>query len=180
YQAAFLAWEAAKLMPDNSDETARVLCTAGSWLKRRDPQTADSFYKALVQRCRKTAIGDQADRMRWFPALDENGNMIPWKKPEDKFPRAGTDAASGERPPPMPPPEGANARTAMDVGYEYTIHSGDSLVAITQACNEHNINVTALDILEANPGLDPTRLRVGQRILIPAPKSQTAPTATSQ
>src|SRR6266581_377670 len=58
YQAAFLAWEAAKLMPDNSDETARVLCTAGSWLKRRDPQTADIFYKALVRRCRKTAIGD--------------------------------------------------------------------------------------------------------------------------
>ena len=30
YQAAFLAWEAAKLMPDNADETARVLCTAGN------------------------------------------------------------------------------------------------------------------------------------------------------
>jgi hypothetical protein len=41
YQAASLAWEAAKLMPDNSDDTARVLWTAGSWLKNRDPQTAD-------------------------------------------------------------------------------------------------------------------------------------------
>lgn len=73
YQAAFLAWEAAKLMPDNSDETARVLCTAGSWLKHRDPQTADVFYKALVRRCRKTALGERADRMRWFPVLNEFG-----------------------------------------------------------------------------------------------------------
>ncbi len=78
YQAALLAWEAAKLLPDNTDETARILCTAGSWLKNRDPDTADLFYKALVRRCRKTAIGAQADAMRWFPVLDENGNPKPY------------------------------------------------------------------------------------------------------
>lgn len=79
YQAAELVWEAAMLMPDNSDETARVLCAAGTWLKVRDPQAADKFYKALVRRCRKTAIGNQADKMRWFPVLDENGNPKPYK-----------------------------------------------------------------------------------------------------
>jgi hypothetical protein len=79
YQAADLAWEAAALMPDNSDETARVLWTAGTWLKDQDPQAADKFYKALVRRCRKTAIGDLADKMRWFPELDESGNPIPYK-----------------------------------------------------------------------------------------------------
>ena len=77
YQAAFLALEAAKLLPDNSDETARILCTAGSWLKNRDPQTADLFYKALVRRCRKTILGAEADRLRWFPQIDEQGNLIP-------------------------------------------------------------------------------------------------------
>ncbi len=81
YHAALLAWEAAKLMPNNSDETARVLCIAGSWLKARDPETADVFYKALVRRCRKTALGDLADRKRWFPILDENGNPEPWEPP---------------------------------------------------------------------------------------------------
>ena len=80
WQAAALAWEAAQLMPDNSDDTARVLCTAGTWLKDRDPQAADKFYKALVRRCRKTAIGNQADKMRWFPVLDENGNPKPYKQ----------------------------------------------------------------------------------------------------
>jgi hypothetical protein len=85
YQAASLAWEAASLMPNNSDDTARVLCTAGTWLKLRDPETADIFYKALVRRCRKTAIGDQADTMRWFPVLDENGNPRPWKSPQQNI-----------------------------------------------------------------------------------------------
>ena len=75
YQAAFLGWEAAKFLPNNSDETARVLCTAGSWLKDRDANTADIFYKALVRRNRLTAVGAEADRRRWFPDIDESGNL---------------------------------------------------------------------------------------------------------
>lgn len=78
FLAAAMAWQAALLMPDNSDATARVLCEAGSWIKYRDLERADVFYKALVRRCRKTAIGDQADKMRWFPVLDANGNPIPY------------------------------------------------------------------------------------------------------
>ncbi len=75
YNAADLAWKAAELMPDNSDMKAVVLCSAGTWLKNRDPEQADKFYKALVRRCRKTEIGEAADKMRWFPVLDENGQI---------------------------------------------------------------------------------------------------------
>jgi hypothetical protein len=62
-------------MPNNSEDTARVLCIGGSWIRRIDPMLADPFYKALVRRCRKTTIGAEADRLRWFPALDESGNV---------------------------------------------------------------------------------------------------------
>jgi photosystem II stability/assembly factor-like uncharacterized protein len=86
YQAAELAFEAAKLMPDNSDETARVLCTAGSWIKYLDPKKADPIYKALVRRCGKTAIGRQADLMRWFPILDASGNPIPYRPRTNQSP----------------------------------------------------------------------------------------------
>lgn len=79
YVAASLAMKAANLMPDNEDETARVLCVAGSWLKARDAKAADVFYKALVRRCRKTVIGAEADRIRWFPRIDENGKLLPPK-----------------------------------------------------------------------------------------------------
>lgn len=67
YLASDLAWEAVRLMPDNTEETARVLWTAGTWLKNRDPQAADRFYKALVRRCGQTPLGQEADRLRWFP-----------------------------------------------------------------------------------------------------------------
>ncbi|HOX06822.1 MAG TPA: hypothetical protein PK280_10500 [Planctomycetota bacterium] len=71
YRAANLAWEAAGMMPDDSDATARVLCEAGGWLQNRDPQAADRFYKALVRRCGRTELGREADRLRWFPKVLE-------------------------------------------------------------------------------------------------------------
>ena len=77
YVAASLAMKAASLMPDNADETANVLWTAGVWLKGRDPKAAEVFYHALVRRCPKTALGAEADRQRWFPERDANGRPLP-------------------------------------------------------------------------------------------------------
>lgn len=68
YQAADLAWEAAQLLPDNSTELVNLLMDAGNWLKARDPQAADRFYKALVNRCPDTDLGRDAKRLRWFPS----------------------------------------------------------------------------------------------------------------
>jgi hypothetical protein len=76
YLAANLAWEASKLLPDNSDETARILALGGSWLKNLDPKKADPFYKSLVNRCRKTSLGQEADQLRWFPPIDQDGNPL--------------------------------------------------------------------------------------------------------
>lgn len=67
YRAADLAWEAAQLLPDNSTELTELLIAAGGWLKARDPQAADRFYKALVNRCPDTDAGREARRLRWFP-----------------------------------------------------------------------------------------------------------------
>jgi len=69
YTAADLAWESLLLMPDDDAETARRFCVVGGWLKVRDPQAADRFYKALVVRCGKTELGRSADKLRWFPKL---------------------------------------------------------------------------------------------------------------
>jgi len=77
YTAADHAWRAAALMPDQSDETARVLCIAGTWLKNRDPEAADRFYKALVRRCGKTGLGHRADLRHWFPEIEIDYDALP-------------------------------------------------------------------------------------------------------
>jgi hypothetical protein len=71
YIAADLAWRAAQLMPDNDEQTATVLNTAGSWLKNGDDKAADRFYQAIERRCAKTKLGQEAIKRHWFVGTDE-------------------------------------------------------------------------------------------------------------
>ena len=161
YQAAFLVWEAAKLSPQNSEDTARVLCLAGSWLKARDAVTADLFYKALARRCPNTAIGAKANRIHWFPQLDDDGNLLV-RTPTPEI--IGSPAEDSNE-------EGDSADApAIDYpvpGHHYILQVGDTLEEIAQAASAWGEAVTAEDIIAANPGPDGTELRVGQKLLIP-------------
>jgi tetratricopeptide (TPR) repeat protein len=77
YVAAELAWQAAKLRPPD-EETARMLCVAGGWLKYRDPQAADRFYQELVGRCANTALGKEGEKKKWFPPTTDEVITLPW------------------------------------------------------------------------------------------------------
>lgn len=80
FVAANHGWEASRLLPDNSDQTALVLATAGTWIKNIDTKGADRFYKALVQRCGKTELGKKALELHWFPPLPATGDSEPAKE----------------------------------------------------------------------------------------------------
>ncbi|HTB63118.1 MAG TPA: hypothetical protein VK737_05980 [Opitutales bacterium] len=69
YRAADLAWWAASLMPNDSEDTAKILNEAGGWLKNRDPLAAQKFYQALVIRCGNTTLGLAAAKAHWFPVI---------------------------------------------------------------------------------------------------------------
>ncbi|MCE9520686.1 MAG: hypothetical protein K8R87_14185 [Verrucomicrobia bacterium] len=75
--AAGLAWKAAALLPDEAEETADVLNTAGNWIKAKHEKQADRFYQALEKRCSKTTIGKEAVKKHWF--VDTTG---PWSSEE--------------------------------------------------------------------------------------------------
>ena len=72
YKAADLMWKAAELLPDNDELKAKALCRGGTYLKVRDPKSADKFYKALVKTCGQTELGKEADKLRWFPKMKED------------------------------------------------------------------------------------------------------------
>lgn len=64
------------------------------------------------------------------------------------------------------------ANAAPEKGFgEYTIQKNDTLSLIVQAYREKNIKLTADQIIKANPGLVAEKLKVGQKIWIPAPQS---------
>lgn len=71
YRAADIAWEAARLMPDNDRRLAEMLDLAGRWLAPRDEKAADRFYQALEKRCSETEIGRRAVAQHWFVDIGE-------------------------------------------------------------------------------------------------------------
>lgn len=82
------------------------------------------------------------------------------------------------RPPPENPvsantgsDEGAqtsNSNNSQQNGFEYPIAPGNTLAAIAKAYQAKGVKVTVKDILKANPGLNPNKLIVGQKIFIPS------------
>ncbi len=70
YRAADLAWKAAALMPDQQEDTAKVLAAGGRWLESVDAtKAADRFYIAVLRRCGKTDIGREADKSGKLPDI---------------------------------------------------------------------------------------------------------------
>jgi LysM repeat protein len=61
-------------------------------------------------------------------------------------------------PPPQPPPQVADVG-----GSEYVVVAGDTLAKIAKA---HSVSLKALE--SANPGLDPKKLKIKQKLVIPA------------
>ena len=162
-EATCLFWDAAQLTPDNSDETARLLIRGGRILERYDLKGADKFYKALAKRCDKIAIGRQANKIRWFPELDENGNLkniipdldqaVTAAELEKMFETNGSGTVFCHFPVP---------------GKNYCIHYGDTLFRIARAASTFGDPVTVQQLMDANPEVKPLKLHVEQLIWIPS------------
>ena len=76
--AGALAMKAAALLPDNSEEVADVVNTAGLWVKDRDEKTGNRYMQMIERRCAKTKIGQADVAMHWF--VDQKG---PWSTAEE-------------------------------------------------------------------------------------------------
>ncbi len=86
------------------------------------------------------------------------------------LPPAGTDP---NLPPttPAPAPSDFSTPPLMGTPGEYVVKSGDSFYTIAKA---NNTTIKAIE--GANPGIDSRRLKIGQKLVLPAPQAPTAPT----
>jgi hypothetical protein len=159
YHAAALCWDAADLLPDNTEQTAFALWQGGWWLRNQDPQTADSFYKALVRRNPDIELAVEADRLRWFPKLDADGKLLAPSKARESD--AQLEAESSV----LPEPDIFTTGTGGE--RLYILHAGDTLRHVAALAEIMGLQITVQDILNANPGVSASRLKVGQRIIIP-------------
>ena len=178
YQAATLAWEAAKLMPDNSDETRRScsgLPAPGSRTATRRPPT--SFTRPLSAATARPPsewrrIGEGGSRNWTSRATSCRARRRAWNPcNRPRCPIHPRNSRLATRPDEV-------AREYPIPGQPYVIHAGDSLASIAHAANIFGHLITARAILKANPGLDGSRLLIGQKILIPGEKDNESTTPT--
>jgi hypothetical protein len=82
--AAALAIDAAKLLPNDSEELADVVNCAGLWVKDEEEKLGNRYFSILQNRAARSAIGRAATARRWF--VDQPG---PWslkeKQTEEKM-----------------------------------------------------------------------------------------------
>lgn len=67
-------------------------------------------------------------------------------------------------------PSEKTSNEKADKGFEHTVKSGDTLSGIIAAYKDQNIKVSKEQIMAANPGLVPEKMKIGQKIWIPAPQ----------
>ncbi len=121
----------------------------------------------LIQGCKRTAPDTETDQNP--PALDTNALPVA----DTNFPPANEVSNPPVEMPPTitnPPvmpvvPEPAPPTVAAPApgGSEYTIVKGDTLSRVAKSNG-----VTLKALLAANPGVVPTRLKVGQKLVLPA------------
>jgi len=71
---------------------------------------------------------------------------------------------------PVKPKSGSNQADLPEKAAQHTVAAGDTLSTIAAAYSkELNAKITTDLILKANPGLDPLKLKIGQKVLVPIP-----------
>ena len=75
---------------------------------------------------------------------------------------------SGSRNAPKQPVNPPEDNKGTGKGYDYTVRSGDNPTKIAAVLREQKgLKITSSQIIAANPGVDWTRLKIGQKIFIP-------------
>lgn len=128
------------------------------------PANPDDLKK-LAEQVQEIDRKRQEDNDRVLKELERLEKSLGESPPSHK---SSPDVSPDTTPTPLKSHATAGGGTPQN-GYDYTIHSGDTLSAVAKAYREQGIKVTADQILKANPGLDPKNMKVGQKIFIPAP-----------
>jgi LysM repeat protein len=120
-----------------------------------DSASADDLKKLAEQ------VKDLAKKQQ-----DDNDLVL---KELEKLGKGGSITTTNHKPPVVSTDNPTPTTNGPQKGYYYEVKSGDTLSAIAKAYSaELKVKVTADQILNANPGLNPKSLIVGKKIFIPA------------
>jgi LysM repeat protein len=139
--------------------------------KVNTPVVSDSAsrddLKQLAQKVQEIDQKRQDDRALILKEIEKLGKaaalapVTPTHKPKAAPETTATGGDNSATPPSGP-----------ENGHYYTIKAGDRFPDIVKAYQAEGVKVTAKQIRQANPGLDPNKLYVGKKIFIPDPAAK--------
>lgn len=135
-------------------------------LRDQVSRLADNSQHAATQESIKRLADaiEEVDRKR---LKDQDNVSSALREMERLVVKGSSPSRSGTKTQATPP-----KRDTSGKGYEYTIRENDNAGKIAAALREQKgIKITAQQIIDANPGLDWTKLRIGQKIFIPDPSA---------
>jgi hypothetical protein len=110
--------------------------------------------KLLAEKIREVDTKRQADNEKVMSALEKLAKSI-------ASPRAAEPAAAPPR------PQTSLAKAPGEKGYWYEVRDKDTFSGIVKACRDQGIKVNLKQVMEANPTVNPSRLRPGDKVWIP-------------
>ena len=129
----------------------------GELAKLRDGSRDSSGKNDIVEQIKavdRARIADQENVMKEFARLRKEllGTLTKPSKPGPGSPSQS------------PTPQ------ASEKGLEYAVREGDTLNKLVVALNKQGVKVTQKQVEQANPGVNWTKLKIGQKIFIPSQK----------
>ena len=136
--------------------------------KNENAATQESL-KRLTDAVQDIEKKRQADKELSLDRFKELAKLAQAKPPVADRPPSGTAAKQTPVVSDKPPGDGTKGPAVPENGYEYAIKKGDTLEKILRDLKAHDIKVNQKQVENANPGVNWTRLKIGQKIFIPAP-----------
>ena len=157
YRQQMLAQEVERLAAQFSLLNENVDAVAGRLSRLENKPSADSALRDEIAALKASIaeIKRKQDAMRSEIVADISAKVA--KMIADSRPKQPA------QPPPKPPKPGKDNPPPAGDCYQYTIEQGQTLYDIAQA-----YGTTVKKIVDANPGIKPNALRIGQKILRPA------------
>jgi septal ring factor EnvC (AmiA/AmiB activator) len=115
--------------------------------------------KQLADAIKQVDKARQEDNERVVKELQNLGNSLKNTGSTHKPASSSTQISTGD----------ATGSGSQD-GFYYEVQDGNTLAEIVKAYRDKGIKVTVQQVLDANPGLKATNLKVKQKIFIPKPK----------
>lgn len=136
--------------------------TVGNELLRINQQ--ERQLRTTREEVQRALDGITRDISRNRTALNELGTRVETLNEGLNEVRTRRSPAATERPTGGTAGAEAASQVAAGEGTLYRIQSGDTLLVVAR-----RFGVTLQQVLDANPGVNPNRLQIGQEIIIPAP-----------